>query len=464
VGAIPPVTVSRGLSTVLVERLAEMLFIVSLLPVVLLSIDGSPEWMKTAARLSGILAISAIVIMVAAANRRAAAMKFADRLLRLLPLKDVEPWTERLAGLLDGLDSLTRGASGIFAHSQLAMETVPTPQSDSAKILHTTGSVTEKYYSHSKRGKKAEFHHTLGGLVIEKEHKRFHLRQLVLDSEGGFFDRGRYWHPKGDRAAGRAAALVTGDTHVDVVDPLVVEATYGDGGIVEVYRPRALFWHDLLNFTGASHWLDPVERIALSDSGLHDIRSEMSRTVDFALRHTPRGVESYVVASNHNEHLARWVKSADWKTEHPDNAALLLELQAACIDGARVTSSGVEQIDPFAWWAQKHVVGAEQLKFLRRGDSYRVGGVELSFHGDVGPSGAKGSRRNLDRTGTRMVIAHFHAPGVWKGVWQVGTSSLLDLVYARKGPGSWMHTHCVVWPNGKRQLINIIEGHWRALW
>ena len=42
-----------------------------------------------------------------------------------------------------------------------------------------------------------------------------------------------------------------------------------------------------------------------------------------------------------------------------------------------------------------------------------------------------------------------------------GTNSLLRLDY-NSGPSSWLHTDCIVYANGKRSLINFIEGKWHA--
>lgn len=43
------------------------------------------------------------------------------------------------------------------------------------------------------------------------------------------------------------------------------------------------------------------------------------------------------------------------------------------------------------------------------------------------------------------------------GVYQVGTSSRLNLPYA-KGPSSWSHTFCITYKNGKRTLCTIWKG------
>lgn len=37
----------------------------------------------------------------------------------------------------------------------------------------------------------------------------------------------------------------------------------------------------------------------------------------------------------------------------------------------------------------------------------------------------------------------------------------LVLEYNRGSPSGWMNTHCVIYLNGKRALINIIDGRWR---
>jgi len=43
----------------------------------------------------------------------------------------------------------------------------------------------------------------------------------------------------------------------------------------------------------------------------------------------------------------------------------------------------------------------------------------------------------------------------------VGTSSIKNLEYV-SGLSRWTHTHCIIYSNGKRQLINIVEGMWNA--
>lgn len=72
-----------------------------------------------------------------------------------------------------------------------------------------------------------------------------------------------------------------------------------------------------------------------------------------------------------------------------------------------------------------------------------------------------GSLKGYGKIGVKTVTGHTHSPGIRDGAYQVGGSTRLGLAYLR-GPSSWLHTHCAIYANGKRSLINIIDGEWRA--
>ena len=83
----------------------------------------------------------------------------------------------------------------------------------------------------------------------------------------------------------------------------------------------------------------------------------------------------------------------------------------------------------------------------------------MSYHGDQGINGARGSAVSFTQIGTKSIIGHSHSPCINKGVYQVGTSSRLKLEYTH-GASSWLNTHCIIYANGKRTLINVIDGEW----
>jgi hypothetical protein len=82
------------------------------------------------------------------------------------------------------------------------------------------------------------------------------------------------------------------------------------------------------------------------------------------------------------------------------------------------------------------------------------------MHGHLGANGARGGLRGFSKLGVKTIVGHSHTPGIIEGAYQVGTSSHLKLEY-NDGPSSWLNTHALVYPNGKRTLINIIKGKWR---
>lgn len=115
IGNVPPVTVPWGISTMVVERLLDMLFIVVLLPFTLSGLDSLPEWLRSVALGSGILALAGIVVLIIAANQRARAQQIAGWFLdHLLPFLNREAWLRRLDELLMGLSSLTNLRDGLI--------------------------------------------------------------------------------------------------------------------------------------------------------------------------------------------------------------------------------------------------------------------------------------------------------------------------------------------------------------
>lgn len=114
IGNVPPVTIAQGISTMVVERLLDMLFIVVLLPFTLSGITTLPDWMRSFALVSGFVAIAGIIVLVIAANQRQRATSIANQLLaRLLPFLNRETWVRRFDDLLIGLKSLTSWRDGL---------------------------------------------------------------------------------------------------------------------------------------------------------------------------------------------------------------------------------------------------------------------------------------------------------------------------------------------------------------
>lgn len=358
---------------------------------------------------------------------------------------------------LTGFDAITHGESAILAHTKLQLKTIPTPQHSLPKILTTTGACTKPNYTDSKAGALGSFHHTVGAALVEMRGKRFHLRQLNADRNGAFQDLSTIYWPGGITQGMNIAGLVLGDTHVDSMDPRVHKATFGEGGMTDTLDPAEIVFHDLLDAYAVNphHDGNPFNVYAKHIANRQDAQAEMQRALTYAWVNA--GERAVVVPSNHDDMLRRWIVSKDWKTADPANMAFYLTTARMMLESTRLTASGMSCPSPLALWAE---LLTPRLHVLSGDESFQIAGIECGMHGDRGPNGARGSRMNLRRIGVRSVIGHGHAPGIDEGCYQAGTSTRLRLEY-NAGPSGWMNSHVAIYTNGKRTLLNIIDGEWR---
>ncbi len=364
------------------------------------------------------------------------------------------------ASPLTGFESLTGAESCIIGHPKMQFRSVPAPSGRFPKILSTTGSVTRRNFTDTRAGKVGAFHHCLGAVVVELQGKRFHLRQINADRETGTFtDLDKVYSPRGVKKAPPALGLVMGDSHARFTDPAVDRTTFGANGIVATLNPKALVFHDV--FDGYSlnphHAGNPFIAKAKLRADFGCVRDEVEHAIKF-VRERSSGRKAVIVASNHDDFLSRWVIATDWRSA-PSNATFYLETATAMLASSKMTPSGAEYVDPFTYWVDKLKDGAT-IRCLGANESFAIGGNECGSHGHAGPNGARGSIKNFSNLGAKMITGNGHAPGIENGHYRVGTSTPLRLEYT-KGPSNWLNTHCVIYANGRRSLITIIDGAWR---
>lgn len=362
---------------------------------------------------------------------------------------------------LSSFGALSKRASAVFGHGQLAMQMVPVPQSKQPKVLYTTGSVSQPNYSDTRAGILGDFHHGKGGIVVELDGPRFHVRALVADDDGGFYDVDRYYTAKKSEPSTGALALVTGDEHAIWADPKCKAATYqGSSSIVKATQPAAIVRHDVFDGYSISHHHDnsPVTQIAKHHQGLHKVEHELQLTIDHIDETTPPGTVNLIVWSNHNDHLLRWMKEKT-PLDEPWNAEVWTKLWALLMPTIKIGEGGAEHGDPLALWCAPRL--KREAIFLEPDSDETIGGIAVGLHGHRGSNGARGSLNQFAKLGVKTIVGHSHTPGIRHGAYQVGTSSYKRLEYTG-GPSSWAHCHCLIHPNGKRQLIFVIDGHWRA--
>lgn len=360
---------------------------------------------------------------------------------------------------LSGLESITGGSSGVFGHTKLQMLSIATPHHRYPKVLTTTGACTKENYTDSKAGKKGEFHHTLAALVVEVKGKKFFMRHVIATKDGSFIDIDKEYGPKSVVDAEPALSISFGDTHRAVMCPVVEEITFGKGGIVETLDPKYLVFHDLHDGLSTNHHekRNPFHQVGLRNERMHIVEDEVRGDVEW-LRKVVKGRHGVIVPSNHDDFLARWLREQDWRQD-PENAEFYLETALHMVRTVK-ESTGLPHIPhPYKYWIDR-LKGDAPITCLERDQSFTLAGVELAMHGDQGPNGARGSRENLRRIGVKSIVGHSHSPGIEEGCYQAGTSTPLRLNY-NSGPSSWLNAHVVLYANGKRAILHIVDGEWR---
>lgn len=113
IGNVPPLSISRGLSTMVAERVFDLAFIVLLFPFTVGGVSSLPPGVSDAVRWAGVIAFAGIAILILAANRPLIALRIAAAVFNRIPRINPQAWAGRLEDLLAGLDSLARLKDGL---------------------------------------------------------------------------------------------------------------------------------------------------------------------------------------------------------------------------------------------------------------------------------------------------------------------------------------------------------------
>jgi len=348
-------------------------------------------------------------------------------------------------------------ASIIFGSPKLALEYVPTSNWNLPKAIMTSGTVTDPFYSQkTKAGRVAGHDHRYAAIMVEMSgDQEFHFRQLESNANGEFNDLG-WKYTANQRLRNEPLAIVLGDTHVGSVCPKVDKAT---DEMINDLKPGTIVLHDLLDSYSINHHHenDIITKTLKAETYRGDLKAELEAVGDFLIekgkfKHKPQLV--VVDASNHNEALDRYIKEGRFMNDLR-NLRVSAEILLNMLNGKKALESFVCEMGK-----KENRAKLSEVKFLGADDDYSIAGVQCANHGHLGLNGARGNIKSQEIGAKKSVIGHSHTPGIWHQVYQVGTSTHLKLEYNR-GFSSWMNTHCIIYKDGSRQLINIINGNWK---
>lgn len=362
---------------------------------------------------------------------------------------------------LAGLEAYTGRASAIFPHAKLAMRSIATMQGEGVKLNYTTGTVTQRNYIQKREGVIAEFHHIYGGLLVEvNSDGNWWVRQLNEDEEGTIQDLDVV--VKGGKVTtnNRVEAVTLGDLHSTHIDPIVLSVSRA---LINELKPKFLFLHDVMEGASVNHHEadNPHAKFYNYMRGLSKVGQELEKTAGVLKMLDFKFAKNLVVHSNHDgPWLTSWLQKFDYRKD-PSNAELFLAAQSYVYSQLR---SGLmpRDINVLEWFLRNAGYDSK-TKFLLPDESYLICNrkIECGQHGHLGPAGRWGSPQNLSQMARKANSAHTHSAGIFNGLYIAGTSTKLRWNYSQ-GPSSWSHTHIITYPNGKRSLVTIYAGKWRA--
>lgn len=385
---------------------------------------------------------------------------------------------------MTGMQGMSGVNSCVFGSPKVQLEMIPVLEDAKPKMMVTTGACTVKNYTDSKAGKKGEFHHTMGFVIVEiKDNETFYMRQVTADDDGNFTDL--FYNTKNDgvtepivfadvyektdwveancgakpiklknppvtKRVNTIKACVLGDIHYGHHDDEVLDITFE---LFKKLTPKHVILHDVFDGDSISHHTskDPFIQYGKEVNGTNDLKSEVNTMLSQLERFEPYE-NVVIVRSNHDDFLDRWLKLGDWKKQPTyKNSPLYMEYSGILLSQYADTPNDVKGVIP-------EIINRKFPKFITLGrrDSYRVNGWELGQHGDIGSNGSRGSLVQFRKLNTKIIVGHYHSPGRKDGALSVGTSTKLRVGY-NLGPSSWAQSHVIINECEKAQHIFFIR-------
>jgi hypothetical protein len=373
--------------------------------------------------------------------------------------------SSRMMNPIGGLDRLVQkeGSAIVGSPKQELIYTSTSIDPNSVpRARMSTGAITVADYASNRnlRTKQmvlANLDHVIGAIIVEVvDNKTFHFRQIHTDASGVFTDLGLVFGPDTETPTSVKDAtvdVILGDYHCGWEDPLVEMATED---MLNTLKVRNVVLHDFFDGHSISHHdlglpMKSAMKVALNQHVLLEEIKMGAHKINWFLDKIPGKL--VMVCGNHDEFLPRYLERGGY-VEDKVNHRFALDLAIEKFEGRNPLKA--------AYLSTGIIKEPDRIVWLDRDQSYPVAGVELGDHGDKGMNGSRGSMQAMEKTHRAAVVGHSHTAAILRGIYRVGTSTLLRMDYNR-GPSSWTQTHCILAiESGHRQLVNIIGGGWKS--
>lgn len=381
------------------------------------------------------------------------------------------------------LTSYTQGRWGVFPHARLQLLSVPsTVPGEQAYQIMTTGAVTRSKVIPRKAGIKSIFHHVIGATIVEFDGEgRPFCRQLLADTDGSFYDLEYFVDRGAVGPAGPVRAITVGDLHLAKLKRDNALATLGfdyrsgetaPDSLIATLKPEHVFFEDIHDNESRNHHhvKDVSHNFEMAMRNRSSVKAEVMRTVTFLeqFQELYPDTKIHVVESNHDVALERYIREGRYRDMDGENLTYGLKLDLAYHEwreqvGLHLDADAKPPKFSMLEFAVRDLAGTclDAVHWIYDGsDSCILDGVELGHHGHRGSNGAHGSAAGFARLGRPMTIGDKHSPQILDLVFVSGVMELQQGY--NKGPSGWAVSDVIQYPNGKRTLITLQNGNWRA--
>lgn len=329
----------------------------------------------------------------------------------------------------------------IAASTKQCMEVIPSIHKDKVHLVYLTGTCSKPIYRKNVTGYINTDNNKVGALVVEiKDDKIFYVRNIEWIN-GYFVDLNKAYYPNKIKNI-EAEAIVAGDFHLSGdEDPKALQLLKEE---IKLLKAKKLFIHDFCSHNTINHHeQDNWVKMAKLMKKFINLEAEHNYTADVFNKWVEdiKNIDFYIVKSNHDRWLSKYIGNRHLWIKDNSNALYAHSLCGYALMG----------LDPFELTMRHKIRRDIKIHFLQE-KSFKISGIELSLHGDIGNNGGMSSLRSLELSSGRCVIGHSHAPRIsFKGM-QVGTNTKLDLGY-NIGGSSWWNGNVSIFKDGHRQML-----------
>jgi hypothetical protein len=280
-------------------------------------------------------------------------------------------------------------------------------------------------------------------LIVEIiDDKTFLTRFVTMENEGVIYDLDKKITP-GKIEHSNPIALITGDYHCYQMDQQSHQATKE---MISFFNPGEVVVQDFWDSASANRY---EIGSSVKYSSAPSLQEEKDVTI--GVLNELRSLRSPVtyLQSNHCRHLQDVLEMPESSWRYNGNYADFCELQAYRLKTGNPPIIKLLELDKM-----------DDVKFVSEKDFYKPKGSNtLIIHGHN--SYKAQSWATFVIPFGRVITGHFHSPQIKRNALCVGTNAIRDMSYSI-GASACMGANAVLQPDDSAQLLNIIDGKWKA--